>query len=484
MVTMIDIFNTLESTINKNTIKQLNDYLDNYKDVEKWIICSDYCLYDKQKPNNVITFVLFPHIVDIAKVTKYIDSIQPSDLKHSRRVTKEFIDLIDEGYVYSFNFILEKNNLFDKLVNQDSLPKILREMQDVFKKWEISTPGSKDRYHKNSQILGELINKCTKRSNVNLKLYRSFISTTFLAAYVSLLLVRHHKIKLLSWLSDVDKITQSFDGIYYEIFDMILHNLCNELCPDNYKDMVIVQPQIVDNKIIFDQFNRIADYFCGALADYSLKKNINSKSKHNIIISQLFANTKYISVVLIHDNGIAMVDFKRREFPITNNDLSNLRSMIQTCIANMRHESDEIKSFSRINRTYDSDLHKKNNFDRRLFFHLTKYFSEHEENKYIVERNYKHVKNFFLLNTVTEETVDIAIHSKQIELYTVDNYLIIETVNYGENKGNQNVVKKYISNSYYNYMFGIELTYDNLVSVRAHVYYIENNEIKTVQWNF
>ena len=63
------IFQTLESTMNKTSNNDLSQFFYNHKNVTKWFVCSDYCFNDPEKPNNVISFTLFPYITFLILMT-------------------------------------------------------------------------------------------------------------------------------------------------------------------------------------------------------------------------------------------------------------------------------------------------------------------------------------------------------------------------------------------------------------------------------
>lgn len=69
------VFQALEQTMNKSSITQFRKFVNKYSDVKKWFICSDYCLDDKNKPNNVISFVIYPYIIDFNEWDSVIKSM-------------------------------------------------------------------------------------------------------------------------------------------------------------------------------------------------------------------------------------------------------------------------------------------------------------------------------------------------------------------------------------------------------------------------
>ncbi len=78
------VFECIEGTVNKSAINQFVRFLKKYQNVTKWFMCSDYCIGDKNKANDVVSFVLFPYIYNFNDWNNIIDSLQKTDLKHCR----------------------------------------------------------------------------------------------------------------------------------------------------------------------------------------------------------------------------------------------------------------------------------------------------------------------------------------------------------------------------------------------------------------
>ncbi len=58
---MQKIFECLESTVNKSILEKFQNFLKQYPDVDKWFMCSDYCIGDKNKKMMLLR-LLYTHI--------------------------------------------------------------------------------------------------------------------------------------------------------------------------------------------------------------------------------------------------------------------------------------------------------------------------------------------------------------------------------------------------------------------------------------
>ena len=105
---MEKIFSMINGTINKSAVVEFREFIKKYSNVTKWYVCSDYCFGDDSKPNDVVSFVIYPHDIDIGLKQDYIQSLQMKDLKKTRSINPDFCRFLHSGTFFSFNFILEK----------------------------------------------------------------------------------------------------------------------------------------------------------------------------------------------------------------------------------------------------------------------------------------------------------------------------------------------------------------------------------------
>ena len=101
------------------------------KHIDVWYITSDYCLDDKEKPNDVVTFTLFP-FGDPYIIKELIKQHVSKDLKHCRDVSKNAIKYIKESpYFFSLAFIIkDKNKVFNLDANKQLLDDTIKGMEN------------------------------------------------------------------------------------------------------------------------------------------------------------------------------------------------------------------------------------------------------------------------------------------------------------------------------------------------------------------
>lgn len=67
-----------------------------------------YCLDDKNKNNNVITFVIYPYIFNFGDWEKIINNLQKKDLKNTRSVSDRFCQFLNQGYCFCFSLYCKR----------------------------------------------------------------------------------------------------------------------------------------------------------------------------------------------------------------------------------------------------------------------------------------------------------------------------------------------------------------------------------------
>ncbi len=313
LLSMDGVLKLIENTVEKSTITDFRRFLSKFPDVTKWILCSDYCFEDKNKPNDVISFVLYPYIFDFAQWQEIIDSLQATDIKNARHISESFRKFTHLGMFFSINYVFDKSgNLFDNWRDKDVLISIVDQYIDMMDIWKVTTPHRREMYNEFKHNLKRLRSEMNAKS-FNVKLFHKTIITVFLASYIKFLILREkNEIEVFSWLSDRDKMTSISKGVYGDLFAIISHCVCAQRLPEEkYKGVTEVIPANPNEEMFWDSLNRTADIICGVLADYDAKTNEVSKEKHLEGVEGILADNPYIVVLGIGEKGIARGTHKK-----------------------------------------------------------------------------------------------------------------------------------------------------------------------------
>lgn len=310
---MKQTYQLLESTLSKSSILDFKAFVDRFQDVTKWFMCSDYCLDDFNKPNDVITFVVYPYIVDFSQWMNLISHLQKTDLKHCRRVSSEFCSFSHDGYFFCFNFIISKDAFINDWRNEERLKENLEVWIDMInKKWKISSPHNITYYEELESRLKKLeINM--RRKNFNYKLLSRIMAVTFLSSYIRYLLIREtNRVESFSWLPDRDKMTSFCKSIYEVIYKITAESLCmNFLREEKYSKIKEAIVADIEKNMFYDELNRVADFMCGGIADINLETGEVSKQKHRTLIREAIAENPNIVTVHIGKRNISKIIMRK-----------------------------------------------------------------------------------------------------------------------------------------------------------------------------
>lgn len=310
---MEKIFSMINGTINKSAVVEFREFIKKYSNVTKWYVCSDYCFGDDSKPNDVVSFVIYPHDIDIGLKQDYIQSLQMKDLKKTRSINPDFCRFLHSGTFFSFNFILEKINYFNSWNNKDLQQHFVDTCIETVNQWKDTTPKNSELYIEYAGRLRRFKNNMGSKS-FNCALMARMLSVAFLAGYIKYLLLQEHKnLDLYSWLPDRDAITEWQDGICEIFYHIMSHELCTRHLTDPKIESKMEEIYFEANKTeqFYDQLNRVADYICGTLADYDYNNGIVTAEKQCILVEDAIADNSYIINISIADKETKRIEHKR-----------------------------------------------------------------------------------------------------------------------------------------------------------------------------
>lgn len=272
----------------------------------KWLMYSDYCLDDKSKANDVMTFVLMPFESEAKyqEMQETIHKLQPKDIKKVKAddtVNSAFLSYLKSKNVLTFSFVLNdrKNFLgssYEKRLN--GVKQSLLLIRDCYEGWKKTAVDEDVLKHYDSVV--KRINQQLASLNgksPDIKLLNDILMTAFLGAYVSAKVLENLPIEIFGWFSDRDKVISGRDHIIVPIFTYFQHNM---LGGRQFQFCTFVPDDSV--KPFFDDFNRIADVITGAIADYNMEQDYITAEKFNSVLIDFLADNKQALIFRIRNS--------------------------------------------------------------------------------------------------------------------------------------------------------------------------------------
>lgn len=281
-----------------------NTYYHNYRQTDYWCITSDYCLDDKDKPNDVMTFSIFP-VYNINTLKDDVQKSLPKDIKEIKNILEKAISYIEScPYVFSIVLIIEnKNKIFD-------LEGSKKRLDDLIKSMENWPKAKKDEFmHKI-----KLFRKYLDRKQINRKLLSNISITVHAMSVIIEFLLLKTNIKHITWISDRDSITNfQNNGIIHLLVRQEFANLVRNRIQDNQIYGILDDGKY--NPELLDDLVRIPDYISGSVAsmDFENPENVNEKD-YELFDKALADNEKVYFMHLKHNKSgdtLSNINFTR-----------------------------------------------------------------------------------------------------------------------------------------------------------------------------
>lgn len=310
MVSIDACIELLKQEFERDEMKvQVAEFLKRASYSSKWMLYSDYCLDDKNKPNDVLSFVLIPFISEekYQELEQKIKETQPVDIKHTRSISSDFMDYIKTQAVFSFSFIVNDRKLLfgtEEAEQVKTVENILNGWKDRFSRWRDNADndqqrdGYKDTIVRINKQLREIFLKKKVKDQIDVLLI------TILAAYYTASILKQlPNIEIFGWFPDRDKTNETCDGLAVPIFNALQY----EFMGAKQYQFCAAKP---DSQTVpfYDNENRIADVICGTLADYNITENLISKDKFDEVLKGLMADNMFAKVYrfFVDDDGAHM----------------------------------------------------------------------------------------------------------------------------------------------------------------------------------
>jgi hypothetical protein len=288
----LDAFN---ETFYKSCKKDFDNFFIQHKNVGKWLVFSDYALYDKSKKKDVITFSIVPYILNFDEFSDLLKNLSSNDLKKSRKVSEQFIEFIKNGPVFNISVNLGRNRRLhsDEKFYHESRFSMMIEMLEY---WCITTPEGKENYIELIKKIAHL-KDIVKNPGSNLKVIRDIEILSSLASYIMFEITKVIPVELIGWFSDRDSLLSYKAGkfkspIIFDFISLLYYLFCeNESVHTKSKLVLGVPESDSDGKLWYDGFNRIPDLIAGTYADYDSINQVSTHKKFIPVIEQLFTQS-------------------------------------------------------------------------------------------------------------------------------------------------------------------------------------------------
>ncbi len=304
MISLDDIATVLDDTFSQSLEKDLGVYFSRFKNCKTWFFSSDYCIGDKNKPNDVITFSIYPYLEDLHKLCDLVKSKLPCDIKKTREVGESGLTFLREnGFIFNISFIIVNKKFLFSCPNKCKADVVRECLTKTMQ--ELNKDSANADYVKSFQRFYQK----AKSNNFNVSLFENMYITSFLAAYISRILSVSANASKLCWFGDRDAIMEYGGDIIRITYDLNYWGLLRQKnYPLEKTEILGIGMQAKDKKELwYDELVRISDYIAGTLASWDLNTNLVDKPKHGEMLENVFSDNSLLGIIRLNiteDGGI------------------------------------------------------------------------------------------------------------------------------------------------------------------------------------
>jgi len=286
---------SLDDVLLRTTADDFRRYVADNPEQRKFMIYSDYCIGDKKKANDVVSFTVMPYDNFPDSEKALIKSLAPKDIKNTTTIAPSFIEYLNERRLFHISFVLKsrKGITHDPVLEQRQI--VTARLENTIKMIQGWTP-PRPHYAEIVKKLENVKREMSKKS-ANFRLFRDISLVPLLAAYIAFLLTKEAKAEMVGWFSDRDSMVEALDSVALDFFGLNHHALC--LRAKIYSEPTKLSVGVQRNEtggVWYDEQNRLPDHIAGTLADWNFQKSA-MKGKFVQMLENVFADNRYCVVI-------------------------------------------------------------------------------------------------------------------------------------------------------------------------------------------
>lgn len=295
----------------------MTKWFENYPPGYPWMVASDYCIGDVNKPNDVFSFVIIAPHDTVDNICEYIAGAAPKDLKNTKDIPLGLIQYLSCEFpvTFSISFVLKREEALlrahlDVENMLEFLPAAIAYLERRLQQYpaERTVEGHQATVKRFKAFARELANK-----NLNAKLARQMHLAAAASATVFNNLNLARQPKTIRWISDRDALIARHDAVVYDLTYVYYMLQAEQYAMGELEDGRAAPTTLADlgfeipeqtGKHRYDEIVRLPDYLAGTLADLNSETMAMSRDKFDVVLNHVFVNsTTNLIVQLFSGDG-------------------------------------------------------------------------------------------------------------------------------------------------------------------------------------
>ncbi len=264
---------------------KLKNFIQKFKEVQSWMIASDYCIGDKHKKNDTIAISIIPYLIELTDMKRQINSIAANDIKGTKKISDEFLEYIGSGNSYHACVITLDHSALGK--TKEDVDRIVDDYVSQLRECCKLNDQNAEVYN---QTISKLLQLRQRNQNKSFRrvMFQNMMFVTSMISFYCYFIHKNASVQKICWFSDRDALIDMGRGLAFDIVNLTTHQLCLSNGLDNTKLQLLFGSPEREGKTWFEEVVRIPDYIAGTFADWDIEKN-ECKDKYIPIIEKLVA---------------------------------------------------------------------------------------------------------------------------------------------------------------------------------------------------
>ncbi|BBT15094.1 hypothetical protein WP8S17C03_11430 [Metapseudomonas otitidis] len=286
---------------------RFSDFLKRNSGFKSWWLFSDFCIGDKDKPNDTFAISICPAFEHPEVLVERIKGAIPQDLKKTRDIEEAATEFLKDGRMFHFVFVVEGRKYFFGETPDSRLNKSRLFCQQAFDLLvEFKAP--KDVLKPFRQLLQE-----SKAKSFNFNLLTNVVLFSSMMSFLNCMLINHAGAKLIGMFPDRDKIESWCSSIYSHLIDNYTQGVL-ELVEGRSFDYTLKRGVPSDQNVKnnwYDEFIRVPDYMAGVVASWDIDLGTIGEGKHELLFMRNIVDSENVTVLRVKfDDSMIMEEVR------------------------------------------------------------------------------------------------------------------------------------------------------------------------------
>jgi len=304
---MLDLHTPLESSF-RTVASDMAAWFAAFPADVPWTVVSDYCIGDRGKKNDVISFVIIAKYDTTANICAYIAATAPKDIKNTRTVSVGLMQYLSLPMTFSISFVVSRESqLLRDYISVENMDAFLPNVESFLRVLQANSTAKAPYFEDVSKRLKKFKRDIEANKQFNARLARQVLLVATFGAQVFKHLAVIKQSSQIRWISDRDALLDRYDGLVYDLaYIIFLLFYSTTLAHREDGIYMIDKPKFIfeipekTGLHRYDELARLPDYLAGTLADIDLGtltfthekfeqlwRNVFVRSANNTVIETL-----------------------------------------------------------------------------------------------------------------------------------------------------------------------------------------------------